>query len=189
MYTFFKMSLELNLVLLTAMFEGGANLFLNSHCIRIQQTNVWRHLLAASKQFNCFCKPPNFHTLFKILFVSLPLYLNVLFEPLACLQKSVFHSRAIVPSQEPWKSATKCSQYDAVLLIIYNTLVIMYTKLQNSKLHGLSPRANYTNRATAAYQRSDCQLLRIEGCYVVSVTDPYCRILGFLDRSPYFSLK
>jgi hypothetical protein len=31
------------------------------------------------------------------------------------------------------------------------------------KLHGLSPRANYTDRATAACQRSDCQLLRIEG--------------------------
>jgi hypothetical protein len=26
------------------------------------------------------------------------------------------------------------------------------------KLHGLSPRANYTDRATAACQRSDCQL-------------------------------
>jgi hypothetical protein len=31
------------------------------------------------------------------------------------------------------------------------------------KLHGLSPRANYTDRATAACRRSDCQFLRIEG--------------------------
>jgi hypothetical protein len=31
------------------------------------------------------------------------------------------------------------------------------------KLHGLSPRANYTDRATAACRRSDCQLLRIQG--------------------------
>jgi hypothetical protein len=31
------------------------------------------------------------------------------------------------------------------------------------KLHGLSPRANYTDRATAACRRSDCQLLWIEG--------------------------
>jgi hypothetical protein len=31
------------------------------------------------------------------------------------------------------------------------------------KLHGLSPRANYADRATAACRRSDCQLLRIEG--------------------------
>jgi hypothetical protein len=32
-----------------------------------------------------------------------------------------------------------------------------------TKLHGLSPRANYTDRATAASRRSNCQLLRIEG--------------------------
>jgi hypothetical protein len=31
------------------------------------------------------------------------------------------------------------------------------------KLHGLSPRANYTDRATADCRRSDCQLLRLEG--------------------------
>jgi hypothetical protein len=37
------------------------------------------------------------------------------------------------------------------------------TKKQTNKLHGLSPRANYTDRATAACLRSDCQLLRIEG--------------------------
>jgi hypothetical protein len=35
--------------------------------------------------------------------------------------------------------------------------------LQKKKLHGLSPQANYTDRATAACRRSDCQLLRIEG--------------------------
>jgi hypothetical protein len=34
---------------------------------------------------------------------------------------------------------------------------------QANKLHGLSPRANYTDRATAACRRSECQLLRIKG--------------------------
>jgi hypothetical protein len=34
---------------------------------------------------------------------------------------------------------------------------------KTNKLHCLSPRANYTDRATAACRRSDCQLLRIEG--------------------------
>jgi hypothetical protein len=57
-----------------------------------------------------------------------------------------------------------------------------------TKLHGLSPRANYTDRATTDCQRSDCKLLRIEGCHVVSVTNPFGRILGFLDRSRYFSI-
>jgi hypothetical protein len=36
-------------------------------------------------------------------------------------------------------------------------------KKTKTKLHGLSPRANYTDRATVACRRSDCQLLRIEG--------------------------
>jgi hypothetical protein len=35
--------------------------------------------------------------------------------------------------------------------------------LGKRKLHGVSPRANYTDRATAACRRSDCQLLRIKG--------------------------
>jgi hypothetical protein len=34
---------------------------------------------------------------------------------------------------------------------------------KKTKLYCLSPRANYTDRGTAACRRSDCQLLRIEG--------------------------
>jgi hypothetical protein len=34
--------------------------------------------------------------------------------------------------------------------------------IKKKQLHGLSPRANYTDRATAACRRSDCQLVRIE---------------------------
>jgi hypothetical protein len=64
-----------------------------------------------------------------------------------------------------------------------------HTQTKTNKLHSLSPRANYTDRATAACRRSDCQLFEDEGCHVVSVTDPYGRILGFLDRSRYFSIK
>jgi hypothetical protein len=60
---------------------------------------------------------------------------------------------------------------------------------EKTKLHGLSPRANYTDRATAACRRSYCQLFVDTGCHVVSVTDYYGRILGFLDRSRYFSIK
>jgi hypothetical protein len=66
--------------------------------------------------------------------------------------------------------------YRAVLLStllqdILNTshhLLNVLLQLENilglqKKLHGLSPRANYTDRATAACRRSDCQLVRIEG--------------------------
>jgi hypothetical protein len=54
------------------------------------------------------------------------------------------------------------------------------------KLSGLSPRANYTDRATASCRRSWCQLLKVEGCSMVSATDLQGHILGFLDRSHYF---
>ena len=57
---------------------------------------------------------------------------------------------------------------------------------QLTKFRGLSPRANYTDRAAAAGRRSQCQLLRIEGCHVVSATDPQAVKLCFLDRSRYF---
>jgi membrane protein implicated in regulation of membrane protease activity len=36
-------------------------------------------------------------------------------------------------------------------------------KTKKNKLHVLSPRANYTDRATAASRRSGCQLMRIRG--------------------------
>jgi hypothetical protein len=62
-------------------------------------------------------------------------------------------------------------------------------KTKKTELHGLSPRANYTDRATAACRGSDCQLFADRGCHVVSVTDPYCRILCFLERSRNFSIK
>jgi hypothetical protein len=38
---------------------------------------------------------------------------------------------------------------------------VMYKK--KTKLHGLSPRANYTDRATATCRRSDCQLFAPRG--------------------------
>jgi hypothetical protein len=45
-------------------------------------------------------------------------------------------------------------------LMIYN---VTQDRRVLKKLHGLSPRANYTDRATAASRRSDCQRLWIEG--------------------------
>jgi hypothetical protein len=42
-------------------------------------------------------------------------------------------------------------------------LFTLYFGSEKTKLHGLSPRANYTNRATAACRWNDYQLLWIEG--------------------------
>jgi hypothetical protein len=49
------------------------------------------------------------------------------------------------------------------LQAVLNTLTEHGFQDKKKKLHGLSPRANYTDRATAACRRSDCQVLRIEG--------------------------
>jgi hypothetical protein len=72
-------------------------------------------------------------------------------------------------------------------------LVIPQSRLQQStkktKLHGLSQRANYTDRATAACRWSDCQLVRIEGATLSAWRIPTAVFLGFLDRSRYFSIK
>jgi hypothetical protein len=38
-----------------------------------------------------------------------------------------------------------------------------YYVSKKTKLRGLSPRANYTDRATTACRQSDCQLLRMKG--------------------------
>jgi hypothetical protein len=70
---------------------------------------------------------------------------------------------------------------------LIHTNLFCYCDIKKTKLHGLSPRANYTDRAIAACRRSDCQLFADRGCHVVSVTDPYGRIIGFLDS--YFSIK
>jgi hypothetical protein len=48
---------------------------------------------------------------------------------------------------------TPCFVYKLRLIVVQ----------QQQHLRGLSPRANYTDRATAACRRSYCQLLPIEG--------------------------
>jgi hypothetical protein len=67
-------------------------------------------------------------------------------------------------------------------------VVILSTKTKKkTKLRGLSPRTNYTDRATAACRPKLVPTFFADiGSHVVSVTDTYGRILGFLDRSCYF---
>jgi hypothetical protein len=55
------------------------------------------------------------------------------------------------------------------------------------KLRGLSPRANYTDfRLLSA---KSVPTFAYRGCHLVSVTDPYCRILGFVDLEPLLFLS
>jgi hypothetical protein len=79
-----------------------------------------------------------------------------------------------------------------VLKSVYNTLLEMrefgYGN-DKKKLHGLSPRANCTDRATAACRRSDRQRLRIEGATWPAFRIPTAVFSVFLYRSRYFSIK
>jgi hypothetical protein len=52
----------------------------------------------------------------------------------------------------------------------------------------------YINSVARVRQRTipterQCQLFADRGCYVVSLTEPYGRILAFLDQSRYFFLQ
>jgi hypothetical protein len=58
--------------------------------------------------------------------------------------------------------------------------------ITKNKLRGLSPRANYTDQSTAACCAKLVPTSMDRGCHVVSVTDLYGSILGFLDRNRYF---
>jgi hypothetical protein len=60
---------------------------------------------------------------------------------------------------------------------------------KRTKLRGRSPQANYTNRATAAYRRSWCQPLRVEGVAWLAQRIPTAVNLDFLDRSRYFFIQ
>jgi hypothetical protein len=50
-----------------------------------------------------------------------------------------------------------------------------------TKLRGFSPQASYTDRATAACRRSQCQLLRIDGVVWSAQRIPTSINLDFLD--------
>jgi hypothetical protein len=66
--------------------------------------------------------------------------------------------------------------------------IYIYIYLQKTKLHDLSPRANYTDRATERpplFCEVSVNVFADRGCHVVSVTNPYGCNLGFLDRNMY----
>jgi hypothetical protein len=69
----------------------------------------------------------------------------------------------------------------ACFIVIVIVIVIVI-----KKLHGLSPRANYTDRPSD-HHLSAKRLPAFADivCHVVSVTDPYGRILGFLDSDSH----
>jgi hypothetical protein len=53
------------------------------------------------------------------------------------------------------------------------------------KLRGLSPQANYTDRATAACRAKLVSTFAVRGCRVVSAMDSHSRILSFWTGDIY----
>jgi hypothetical protein len=64
-------------------------------------------------------------------------------------------------------------------------IIITIMIIKQKKLRGLSPQANYTDRATAACRRSYCQLLRLEGVAWSAQRIPTAVFSVILDRSRY----
>jgi hypothetical protein len=62
------------------------------------------------------------------------------------------------------------------LRLLYNSMVLVREQTIPAELPPLVGEVN-------------ANFLRDRRCHVVSVTDPYGCILGFLDRSRYFSIK
>jgi hypothetical protein len=72
-------------------------------------------------------------------------------------------------------------------------------KLHNEEIHNSyssNKQTPWSDSASELYRPSDRRLsvkwlptFADKGCHMISVTDPYARILGFLDRSRYFSIK
>jgi hypothetical protein len=80
--------------------------------------------------------------------------------------------------------------YDDDMNLMGGNIDTMKKKAQTKK------QTRWSGSASELYRPSDRRLsakrlptFADRGCHVVSVTDPYGRILGFLDRSRYFSIK
>jgi hypothetical protein len=73
---------------------------------------------------------------------------------------------------------------------------VMSCKDNDFSIFTVKKKTPWSESASELYRPSDRRLsakwlptFAERGCHVVSVTDPYGRILGFLDRSRYFSIK
>jgi hypothetical protein len=71
-----------------------------------------------------------------------------------------------------------------------------YLTNQGYPINKQNKQTPWSESASELYRQSDRRLsakwlstFADRGCHVVSVTDPYGRILGFLDRSRYISIK
>ena len=84
-----------------------------------------------------------------------------------------------------WRNNISLTLYAPCIILQYVYKPTRCTKfLWFPSLRGLSPRANYTDRAAAARRQSYCQLLRVEGVAWSAQRVPTAVKLCFLDLEP-----
>jgi hypothetical protein len=73
---------------------------------------------------------------------------------------------------------------------------IIFVFFHENTVQAITKKTPWSESASELYRPSDRRssakwlpTFADKGCHVVSVTDPYGRILGFLDKSRYFSIK
>jgi hypothetical protein len=88
-----------------------------------------------------------------------------------------------------------CLSRQRIIIIIIKSL-LMYPPFTCQTDYTAIVITPWSESASELYRPSDRRLsaklvptFADRGCHVVSVTVPYCRILGFLDRTRYFSFK
>jgi hypothetical protein len=96
---------------------------------------------------------------------------------------------------EGWRHSTDCNFLGVRLVIV----PLFWNSKANSRCASINTgktKTPWSESARELYRSSDSRLsakwlptFADRGCHVVSVTDPYGRILGFLDSSRYFSIK
>jgi hypothetical protein len=90
-----------------------------------------------------------------------------------------------------WKVPGLCQKRNADLT--FSILAAISFKIISLRTYTVIKETPWPQSASKLYRPSDCRLLAKlgptfvdRGCHVVSMTDPYGRILGSLDRSRYF---
>jgi hypothetical protein len=100
---------------------------------------------------------------------------------------------SVISKLRCWKAGTSCCIAQVKIcsscLSKRRSVQISAWTPKTPKLHGLSPRANYTDRATAACRRSDCQLVRIEDAMLSARPGPLgyipLKLRGLSPRAKY----
>jgi hypothetical protein len=127
---------------------------------------VWLHLVLC-------CEHAHSHDFIWLLLVAFTVSHSIAGRCLPC--SSVVHSSSIDAILTTETNLRTCTS--TLLFRLPWSWTVLLPRETKKKFLGLCPRANYTDRATAACRRSDRQIFADRRCHVVDVTSlpPYSR--------------